>query len=240
MESRDSSGADTSVADGEIRIWFCRLDRADAELAQMRATLSEDEATRAARFFQDRDRNHYIVARATLRKLLAIQLGCAAEEVCFEYNEWGKPALPAGFARRDIRFNLSHSHGVAVYAITGERDVGVDVESVRPEFATETIAENFFSRHEVIALRSLPLEQQPDGFFNCWTRKEAYVKARGEGLSIELASFDVSLKPGEPAAILRAVDRAKWSIASFRPEPGRVAAIVVEGNMDRIPTPAWL
>jgi 4'-phosphopantetheinyl transferase len=240
MESRDSAGADASVADGEIRIWFCRLDRADAEIAPMRATLSEDEATRAARFFQDRDRNHYIVARATLRRLLAIQLGCAAGAVRFEYNEWGKPALPAGFARRDIRINLSHSHGVAVYAITGGRDVGVDVERVRLEFATETIAENFFSRNEVIALRSLPLEQQPDGFFNCWTRKEAYVKARGEGLSIELASFDVSLKPREPAAILRAVDRAKWSIASFRPEPGRVAAIVVEGGMDRIPTPAWL
>jgi 4'-phosphopantetheinyl transferase len=240
MDSRDAAGPDASVTDGEIQLWYCRLDRTAGEIAPMRTLLSADETERTARFFRDSDRNRFIVGRATLRKLLAVPAGCAPNEVRFEYNQWGKPALPAGFAPRDIRFNLSHSHGFAVYAVAGGREVGVDVETIRPGVAGESIAENFFSRNEVTALRSLPLEQQADGFFNCWTRKEAYVKARGEGLSIALASFDVSLKPGEPAAILRAFDRAKWSIASMSPEAGRVAAIVIEGRLDRMPTPRWI
>jgi 4'-phosphopantetheinyl transferase len=116
----------------------------------------------------------------------------------------------------------------------------VDAETVRPGFASERIAEHFFSRQEVRALRSLPPNQQSEAFFNCWTRKEAYVKARGEGLAIELASFDVSLKPGEPAAILRAADRAKWALVAFRPDSERVAAVAIEGSAGRISSPRWL
>jgi 4'-phosphopantetheinyl transferase len=240
MESHGAAGEDASIARGETEVWFARLDRTDAEIAPMRAILSADENVRAARFYQDRDRNRFIVARATLRKLLAAYVGCDAESVRFEYNRWGKPAIATGFAPRDIRFNLSHSEEVAVYAIACNREVGVDVETMRPGFANEQIAEHFFSRREVRELRSLPPDQQVDGFFNCWTRKEAYVKARGEGLAIELASFDVSLKPGEPAAILRAADRAKWSIVSLRPDAERVAAIVIEGSTGRISSPRWL
>jgi 4'-phosphopantetheinyl transferase len=240
MGSRDVAGVDASVACAETRVWLVRLDRTGAEIAPMRATLSEDEAERAARFYFDRDRNHFIVARATLRKLIAERVGCEAGEVRFEYNQWGKPALAAGFARGDLRFNLSHSGGFAIYAITCGRDVGVDIETIRADIASERVAENFFSPVEVSALRALPVAEQPEGFFNCWTRKEAYVKARGEGLSIELASFDVSLRPGEPAAIVRAADREKWSIASFRPEPERVAAVVIESGGDGIPAPCWL
>ncbi len=239
MESRDTAGVHASLARGETELWFVRLDRTDAEIAPMRATLSEDEAARAARFFRDSDRNHFIVARATLRELLAGRIGCDAAAVRFEYNQWGKPALAASFAPADIRFNLSHSEGFAFYAISSKREVGVDIETIRPDIASEQVAENFFSPVEVSALRALPLDHQPEGFFNCWTRKEAYVKARGEGLSIELASFDVSLRPGEPAAIVRAVDREKWAIASFRPDSGRVAAIVIEGSAEEIPAPRW-
>jgi len=231
---------ESSAASTETQLWFVRLDHTDAEIAPMRAILSEDEAERAARFFFDRDRNHFIVARATLRKLIAARAGCEPAEVRFEYNQWGKPALAAGFARGSIRFNLSHSGGFAIYAITHGREVGVDIETIRPDIAGEHVAENFFSPAEVNALRALPATQQPEGFFNCWTRKEAYVKARGEGLSIVLASFDVSLRPGEAAAILRAVDREKWSIASFRPDAGLIAAVVIERGGDGIPAPRWL
>ena len=124
----------------------------------------------------------------------------------------GKPSLAAKFAPRDTRFNLSHSQDVAVYAIAFNREIGVDVKTKRPRFASEQIAEHFFlapgSRGAAIA----GTRQQVDAFFNRWTRKEAYIKARCEGFAIELASFDVSLKPGERAAILRAADRARWSI----------------------------
>src|SRR5208282_211708 len=175
----------------------------------------------------------------TLRKLLAAHVGCAAESIRFDYNRWGKPAIAAGLAPRDIRFNLSHSQGFAVYAIACNREVGVDVETIRPGFVSEQIAEHFFSRNEVRALRSIPPNQQSEAFFNCWTRKEAYIKARGEGLAIELASFDVSLKPGEPAAILRAADRAKWSLVAFRPDSERVGAVAIEGSADEISSPRW-
>src|SRR5208282_6341006 len=168
MESHDTAGADASIARGAIELWFARLDRTDAEIAPMRAMLSADETARAARFFQDRDRNRFIVARATLRKLLAAHVGCAAESIRFDYNRWGKPAIAAGLAPRDIRFNLSHSQGFAVYAIACNREVGVDVETIRPGFVSEQIAEHFFSRNAVRALRSIPPSQQVEGFFNCW------------------------------------------------------------------------
>ena len=125
------------------------------------------------------------------------------ESISLEYNPWGKPALAAGFADSDIRFNLSHSHGVAAYAIARGREVGVDVEMLRPDFASGGIAERFFSRTEIESLRSLPREHQTRAFFVCWTRKEAYVKALGCGLSIDLGSFDVSLRPEERPALLR-------------------------------------
>jgi phosphopantetheine--protein transferase-like protein len=137
--------------------------------------------------------------------------------------------LSAKFADSDIRFNLSHSHGLAAYAIARGREVGVDVEMVRPDFATRRIAEQFFSRTEVESLRSLPREHQTGAFFVCWTRKEAHIKALGRGLSIDLASFDVSLRPEERPALLRCVDAAHWSLEAFQPCDGYVGAIAVQG-----------
>jgi 4'-phosphopantetheinyl transferase len=164
MEWRCPDGVDATIARGEIEVRFARLDRTEAEISPMRAMLSEDEITRAARFSRDSDRNRFIVGRATLRKLLAAHLECAEESVRFDYNRWGKPALAAGFAPRDIRFNLSHSQGIAIYAITCNREIGVDVETIRPRFVSEQIAEHFFSRQEVSVLRSLPPNQQSEPF----------------------------------------------------------------------------
>ena len=171
---------------GEVHVWFARLDRTPARLTRMRTILNPEEVARADRFFMDVHRNRFVAGRALLRDLLAGYLGQPPETIRFAYNEWGKPALAAGFAARDLRFNLSHSQDLAMYAFVLERDVGVDLEMIRAEVANERIAENFFSPTEVETLRALPLEQQAEGFFNCWTRKEAYVKARGQGLSIEL------------------------------------------------------
>ncbi len=220
-------------------MWFARLERTPARLARMRTVLNADELARADRFFMDVHRYRFIAARAMLRDLLAGYLGQPPQAIRFEYNEWGKPALAAGSTATDLRFNLSHSQDLAMYAFALERDVGVDLEMIRAEVANERVAENFFSRWEVETLRALPREHQAEAFFNCWTRKEAYIKARGQGLSIELASFDVSLAPGDEAKLLRGDDLG-WSMAAFKPDHGYVAAMVTQGPPLRIAEPRWL
>src|SRR5207247_6698768 len=130
----------------------------------------------------------------------------------------------------DVRFSISHSHDAALFAVAKGSNVGVDIERIRPRFANEQIAEKFFSESEVKALRALPAELQPEGFFNCWTRKEAYIKARGEGLSLPLRDFDVSLKPGELARLLRHAqppELARWTLQALSVPAGYVAAIAV-------------
>jgi 4'-phosphopantetheinyl transferase len=188
----------------------------------------------------DVHRNRFVAARALLRDLLAGYLAEPPAAIRFAYNEWGKPALAPGFAALDVRFNLSHSQDLALYAFALEREVGVDLELIRGDFANERLAENFFSPAEVAALRALPREHQARGFFNCWTRKEAYVKARGQGLSIDLKSFDVSLAPGEEARFLRGEDCRGWSLASLAPADGWVAALATHGTPTRIAEPRWL
>ena len=146
---------------------------------------------------------------------------------------YGKPALASAALRPEICFNLSHSHGLAVVAIGQEREVGIDVELIRAEFASEAIAKRYFSAKEIDELSGLPAELRTEGFFLCWTRKEAYIKAKGDGLQIPLDSFDVSLSPGRPAT-LSSVDEPRWGIESFVPslvsERRFAAAVVAEGK----------
>src|SRR5271154_5549741 len=175
----DGSADAVKLESGEVHLWFARLDRTPERIARMRTILNPDEAARADRFYLDVHRNRFIAGRAILRDLIAGYLAQPPATIRFEYNEWGKPALTAGFAARDLRFNLSHSQDLAMYAYVLERDVGVDLEMIQAEVANERIAENFFSPLEVETLSALPLEHQAERFFNCWTRKEAYVKARG-------------------------------------------------------------
>jgi 4'-phosphopantetheinyl transferase len=132
-------------------------------------------------------------------------------------------------------FNLSHSHGLLLLAITRGREVGIDVEWIHAEFAGQgqEIAERFFSPNEVAKFCSLPTDQKAEAFFNCWTRKEAYVKAKGGGLSVPLDQFEVSLSPGEPAALLHAAsprETSYWSMEELYPGPGYAAALVVKGR----------
>jgi 4'-phosphopantetheinyl transferase len=224
---------------GEVQIWIARLDRGADEIAAMRAKLSVDEISRASAFHFQYDHNRFVAARSILRKLLGAYSGCPPESVRFRYNRWGKPALENGPSSHDIHFNLSHSQGLAVYAFSQGRAVGVDIETIGAGFASDGVAEQFFSQAEVAMLRSLPNELQFEAFLNCWTRKEAYVKARGEGLAIDLSSFDVSLRPGAPASLLRAADAENWSMATFRSNEGYVIAIAAEGKALRFSAPQW-
>jgi 4'-phosphopantetheinyl transferase len=223
-------GHTLTLPENEVHVWRTWLDVDAQECARLSSYLSEDEFLRANRFVFPRDRSHFMVARGRLRELLAMYLQCSPEGLQFRTGLYGKLSLPN---RTDVRFNLTHSYGLALYGFAMQRELGIDAEKIRPEFASEEIAERYFSVAERRELRELPPELRTTAFFLCWTRKEAYVKAHGDGLQIPLASFDVSLTPGEPET-LRSIDSERWSMRSFRPAPEYVAAILGEGRFQSI------
>lgn len=222
------------LADGVVHVWAAPLDPPADTVRRRAALLAPDERARADRFRFDRDRRRFTVARGVLRSLLGRYLGTDPRSVAFRYESHGKPVLGDAFAAHGIRFNVSHSGEMALYAFARGRELGVDVEEVRRMEDGLDIAERFFSEAEVAAFRALPEEIRDDAFFNCWTRKEAYIKAVGEGLSFPLHVFDVSLAPGEPARLLASRDpqqAERWSLRGLPdPAPGYRAAIVVEGE----------
>jgi 4'-phosphopantetheinyl transferase len=229
-----------TLAPDEVHVWRASLDLPASRVCALGDVLVADERARAARFHFERDRTHWTVARARLRLLLARYLGGPPDRFRFALGAHGKPALarPEG---GDLRFNVSHSQDLALYAVTRGREVGVDLEGLRPDFATDEIAERFFSPAERRALRAVAPELRCDAFFACWTRKEAYIKARGLGLAIPLDAFDVSLAPDEPAALLATRDEpgdsVRWSLAALSPGPGFAGALVAEGHEWRV---TWL
>ena len=219
---------DLGLQKDELHIWLAWLDVGSEERSRLCSYLSKEEISRAQRFVFPRDRDHFIVARGRLRELLGRYLHCPPNAVQFKTGRYGKLSLLDD--RDPLRFNLSHSHGLALYGFCLGRELGIDTEKIQPQFAGEGIAERYFSAAEQRDLRDLPRELRDTAFFLCWTRKEAYIKAHGDGLQIALDSFDVSLKPGEPET-LRSVDSGRWSMRSFAPAPEFVAAIIVEGEI---------
>jgi medium-chain acyl-[acyl-carrier-protein] hydrolase len=231
------------LARDEVHVWRAHLDRSPEEIQELRQTLTADEQRRADRFVFDKDRIQFTAARGILRALLGAYLGRDPRELRFTYNPQGKPALAGETEPAALRFNLSHSHGLALYAVTWDREVGVDLEWMRPDFATEDIAERFFSPPEVAVLRAVPPAQRAEAFFACWSRKEAYIKARGKGLSIPLDEFDVTLAPGEPARLLATredpTQLGRWSMVNLPPAPGFQGALAVEGHGWRLRCWQW-
>jgi 4'-phosphopantetheinyl transferase len=219
------------LAPAEVHLWQARLD--DRLADGLKRLLSPDELSRADRLLFSKDRDHFIVARGLLRILLAAYVDIDSADLRFSYAEKGKPSLEEN-QRTAINFNLAHSHGMALYAFAHGREVGVDLEYIREGLADEKIAERFFSPREIETLRTVPAQSRKEAFFNCWTRKEAYIKARGEGLSMPLDAFDVSLAPGELATLLRNHNEpgevGRWTMQSIPVPSGYVAALVVEGH----------
>lgn len=213
------------LAENEIHVWKASLDHKRPALDRFEATLSSDERARADRFVFQRDRNHFIAGRGILRALLGAYVHRPPGELVFRYGPQGKPALRADMSDPAIRFNLAHSHGLALYAFAAGREIGIDLEHIRPDFAGEDIAERFFSPRELAELRALAPALRAEGFFNCWTRKEAYIKARGKGLRISLDSFDVTLTPGIQERFVRGVD-ARWHLIAFSAGACYPAALV--------------
>ena len=217
------------TTDAPIEVVVTRLAAEPEAVRASAALLSDAERRRARRFAFGRDASRFIVARARLRQLLAQRLGVRAQAVEFEYGAYGKPVLSRRFADSDLHFNVSHCDDVAAYAFSCGHAIGIDVEAVREISDADNIAARYFSRLENATYRSLEPCDRPLGFFNCWTRKEAVVKAFGDGLSLPLDRFDVTLTPGEPAKVLRVEDRlgdaSGWWLDSLSPTAGYVAAI---------------
>ncbi|MGH1365044.1 MAG: 4'-phosphopantetheinyl transferase family protein [Calditrichia bacterium] len=217
-----------------VHLWRATLNPTESLLEKHRNILRPEELSRAARFKFNRHRNSYITARSQLRRLLSLYLSVPSEKIELLTTIHGKPYVQSPKLPK-LQFNLSHSHDRVVYAIGSTCDLGIDIEWIKPGFADSGIPERFFSSSEVAALRSVSLGKQAEAFFNCWTRKEAIIKAIGQGLSLPLDAFDVSLKPGEPARVLDMripqIDQEFWQIWDINVDTNYKAALALQGDV---------
>jgi len=223
-----------ALPENEVHIWQVDLEKLAPHVDTFLPLLCDEERERADRFRSREHGAHYAVARGTLRQLLGRYLGMLPEELVFSYGAHGKPDLAECYNGSGLRFNLSHSHQLALFAVTWRREVGVDVEYPRPQVDVERLARRFFAPVEVETLLHLPGERRREGFYNCWTRKEAYLKARGEGITVSLDSFAVSLAPGEPAELLGCDldpgEIKRWKLRALEARKGYAAAVCAEGS----------
>ncbi|HEX2078620.1 MAG TPA: 4'-phosphopantetheinyl transferase superfamily protein [Longimicrobium sp.] len=222
------------LAPDEVHVWRASL-RPDADvLARLEAHLSPDERARAARFHFPQHRTAFVAGRGVQREILGRYTGLPPAALAYREGSHGKPELDGPAAASGIRFNVSNSGDLALYALTLRREIGVDLERLKPMPDGMDIAKRFFSAPENEVFAGLADEVRDLAFFRCWTRKEAYIKAVGEGLSMPLDRFDVSFAPGEPARIVRTrgnpAEAERWTMLSLEPGPGYVGALAVEGG----------
>jgi len=229
------TGEQPNLTEIDVHIWRIELRQPEYVVAQLRTSLSDDELRRADRFNFEKHRRRFVVGRAALRDILQRYMGIKAAEIAFEYETHGKPALLENQNRKNIRFNLSHTEELAICAVARGRAVGIDVEFRQRKLVDfDKIAKRFFSPIESEAYLKLPETQKPEAFFTCWTRKEAFIKAIGEGLTHPLHRFDVSFLPADPPALLNTrpdpAEAPKWSLYAFTPAEDYIGALIVEGK----------
>jgi 4'-phosphopantetheinyl transferase len=236
-ESSCARSTRRSLGKETVQVWFAFLDDLMPRFGSFLATLAEDEIEKAGRFRFQRDRDEYVLARGLLREILSRCSGIHPGELRFRYGARGKPALIAEPGDADLAFNLSHAQRAVICAVTRDREVGVDLEYLREDVGDRELAERFFSPRETAVLTRLPSGARQKAFLTCWTRKEAYIKARGEGLSLDLRSFDV-LDSGDPAPRLHIEsdprEAARWALADLNVPSGYVAALAIEGDAHKV------
>ena len=213
------------------------------DLDHARSLLSRDEKARAARFHFDLHRNRFITGRAWLRTVLGNYLGLKPAKIAFKYSVSGKPALADAVANSGLKFNLAHSENVALLAVTSETEIGVDLECVRDLPDAGDLVCRFFSPRETALFHELPFNQKSTAFFNLWTRKEALLKATGEGIARSLRSVEVSFLAHEPARLLSLPAGTQplnhWSLHELHPAPGFTAALAVASFPIHLRTFSW-
>lgn len=229
------------LSPNEVHVWRASLQVPDFVLDKYSQLLSDDELSRKKRFHFERDRWRYSFGRGVLRFILGKYLVADPKDVDFSYGDYGKPFLDSALYDIPIHFNHAHSNDLSLYAFTLSRSVGIDIEYMRPIPDYDKISEKFFSLGENAILQKLPENHKQEAFYNIWTRKEAYIKAVGGGLTIPLDMFEVSVISSEPVQ-LKSIDcsndkASRWRMESFHPSKGYAAAIVVEGYDWR---PEWL
>jgi 4'-phosphopantetheinyl transferase len=222
---------------GEVHVWRVSLAISRDEESERYATLATDERARAARFLVAPARTQFVAARSALRTILAGYIGKQPGDIAFQLGPIGKPALSPS-EPEPLFFNLSHSRELALVAVTRLGEIGVDVECIREMASREQLAERFFHPNEVAALHRLPEADRAAGFFNAWTRKEAFLKATGKGISFGIDRVEVTLVPGENARVLTVDgDREaaeRWSLAPIEPAQVYIGAVAFEGRCERI------
>jgi len=227
----------------DVHVWLADLDPPPADGRRLSALLSDDERERAQRFHFERDQRRFAVGRGILRDILGLYLDWDPGRLMFAYGARGKPMLSRGCGDGTLRFNLSHSQEVGLIAVARSREVGVDIEHIRPMRDIEAMASRSFSRQESAALFGLSPERRQRGFFACWTRKEAYLKAIGDGLAFSLDAFAVSIDPDEPARLLWVAGEPNgpndWTLVGVTPPRDAIGAVVVSGRGVRVACFLW-
>jgi len=222
-----------SLESDQVHIWGASLEQPLPTVDRLREHLSPDEQARAARFHFEKDRRHFTVARGYLRTLLGRYCGLGPDEIRFSYSSYGKPRLTVEL-QQPIEFSLAHSGGAALYAFTRIGEIGIDLEYIRPDFIGDDIARRYFSASEVASLNLLSKPDRQKAFFACWARKEAFIKAKGLGLSLGLDQFDVALRSDQPVAILRTAweeaEALRWSLQAIDVGPDYAAAVALEAH----------
>jgi len=244
MPTRRSPHPLARPGDDEAHVWTALISTCRPQLPFFERLLSEEERMKAARFVRPEDRARSIVAHGLLRQLLGDYLSVEPTGLNFRQNELGKPALVPCPGQPALSFNLSHSGEVILFAMTAGRRIGVDIEEIRKNFDFMEVAKGQFSEREFTALQGMSGAEQTDAFFRCWTRKEAYLKARGEGLGYPLKNFSVSISPTAPPAVEWAADdpaaAERWAVRDLAEIPGYAGAVVCEGRATRFVSRRWL
>lgn len=223
-----------TLTEKDLHVWRVSLVQPVDFIGELETVLSDDERERAGHFRFKRDQNRYIVSRGILRKLLGSYVNRSPEVVDFEYGPYGKPSLGGCFAESGIRFNLSHSNDLAVYAFAVGCEVGIDIEQIQPLADLEIMAEHTFSMQEYNAWKKMPPDHRVSGFFTYWVLKEAYIKARGSGFSFPPDLFSVSAEPGEKPTLVEVIgepgEPGRWILECLMPRDGYIGALAIEGK----------
>jgi 4'-phosphopantetheinyl transferase len=224
--------SDLELEAGQVHTWSASLDQPDLCFQILYETLSQDERDRAERFVFEKDRRHFAVCRGILRSIISRYVDVKASSISFMYGPNGKPALGDLHCGESLYFNLSHSEGLALYVFSRDQELGVDVECTRDINEVEQIAKRIFSKREIEIFLSLPEKAKKDAFFNCWTRKEAFVKALGVGLSLPLDNFEVTFIPVEQSRLIRVEgdinEISLWSVHDLKPANNYAGAFAIK------------
>jgi 4'-phosphopantetheinyl transferase len=230
----EKSPATSELSENLVHIWKARIDDSALDVDKLHMEiLSQDEKKRVSRLRSAKDKMRFIVSRSLLRKSLSHYLDASPSEVRFIYNKYGKPNIDPEYHQENIRFNLSHSENLALYAITQNREIGIDVEYIRKVDKADKIVKRFFSKEEGEFYYSQPDRKKNWAFFTLWTRKEAYSKARGMGIGLPTKEFDLQLVPtevGHTNNIRTRNKESKWSLINIEIDSDYLAALATEGN----------